>query len=426
MVAAQAQDSTDAPLTPGERVLLEKINKLEQRLAALEAEKQAAAPAAPVAEAVAPTAPAAAQTTAESKPPEVRKTDVKVYGRVELDAIYSSRGTNPLDPRQFNGYSTAAGPENTASSTFNPRFSVIGVEANTHKGNQALDAKVEVDFYSTDSANLITPRLRLAYIDYTNLNTRATFGMDWLPVASLLPSLMDFSIMGYSGNLWQRLPQVTVRQKLGKNWELLGTAFRFERGFTLQPSPYVKDPFTDPVRMPYLGTRLAYQNWGRNGGGMIAVSGAYRQFKIPGADRSTKSDLVSLELVVPLLDKLKWNSKIAHGQGLGDEFFRFGQAYNGDIAIKTTTGWTELTYSPFKRVSFASGYGLDNPLGKDLFGISNNNLNYRRNERFYVDSVFQVFDNLKFGLELNYLHTDWTNGDRYDAVQPMASIFYSF
>src|SRR5689334_2180096 len=31
------------------------------------------------------------------------------YGRIELDAIYSNRMTNPLDPGQFNGYATAAG-----------------------------------------------------------------------------------------------------------------------------------------------------------------------------------------------------------------------------------------------------------------------------------------------------------------------------
>ncbi|HWB97813.1 MAG TPA: hypothetical protein VG672_13960, partial [Bryobacteraceae bacterium] len=323
-------------------------------------------------------------------------------------------------------YSTAAGPEKQSSATFNPRFSVIGIDANTKKGNQSLDAKVEVDFYSTDGANGITPRLRLAYVNYTNLNTSATFGMDWLPVASLLPSLMDFSIMGYSGNLWQRLPQATVREKIGKHWEVLGTVFRAERGFTLQPAPYVSDPFTDPVKMPYIGARAAYQNWGLGGGGMVAVSGAYRQFKMPSDGNTVKSDLVSLELAVPLMEKLKWNSKIAHGQGLGDEFFRFGQAYNGDTAIHTTAGWTELTFGPFKRVSFASGYGLDNPLGKDLIGISNNNLNYHRNERVYVDSIFQVYENLKFSFELNYLHTNWTNGDRYSGVQPMASIFYSF
>lgn len=421
-----AQD--DAPLTPREKALLERIEKLEQRIDALESEKSAAngqhVTAVPATQPPAPTVTAA--TPAETQPVNVIKTHVKAYGRVEMDATYSSRGTNPLDPRQFNGYATAAGPENTSSSTFNPRFSVIGLEAGAQKGDQSLDAKVEVDFYSTDSANLITPRLRLAYVEYARKDTKATVGMDWLPVASLLPDLMDFSIMGYGGNLWQRLPQATVRQKFGKHWEVLGTAFRFERGFTLQPAPFVHDPFTDPVKMPYIGTRIAYQNWGAGNSGLVAVSGAYRQFAYPTNGRTVRSDVIALELAVPISEKLHWNSKIAHGQGLGDEFFRFGQAYNGDIPIKTTAGWTELTYSPVRRVTFASGFGLDNPLGKDLIGISNNNLNYHRNARYYVNGVFDLFENVKFSLELNYLHTNWTNGDMFTAYQPMASVFYTF
>src|SRR5437867_2773185 len=101
---------------------------------------------------------------------------VTPYGRVELDIIYSSRGTNPLDPRQFNGYSTAAGPEKTSSSTFNPRFSVLGLQGDIVKGKQQVQTKVEVDFYSTDQANLITPRLRLAYVQYSKDQTKIKIG----------------------------------------------------------------------------------------------------------------------------------------------------------------------------------------------------------------------------------------------------------
>lgn len=45
------------------------------------------------------------------------KGSIVPYGRIELDAIYSNRNTNPLDPGQFNGYATAAGKSSNASST---------------------------------------------------------------------------------------------------------------------------------------------------------------------------------------------------------------------------------------------------------------------------------------------------------------------
>ena len=40
---------------------------------------------------------------------EGSKGSLSPYGRIELDGIYSTRNTNPLDPQQFNGYGTAAG-----------------------------------------------------------------------------------------------------------------------------------------------------------------------------------------------------------------------------------------------------------------------------------------------------------------------------
>ena len=347
------------------------------------------------------------------------------YGRIELDMIYSSRGTNPLDPRQFNGYATAAGPESGSSSSFNPRFSVLGLTGGTSTGDQQVQARIEFDFYSTDAANLITPRLRLAYIQYSKARTKATFGMDWLPVASLLPDILDFSIMGYGGNLWQRIPQVTVRRQVGQHWEVLGTVMRFERGFTLQPRPAGSDPFNDPVKMPYVGARVAYQNWGAGGRGLLAVSGAYRQFKVPTTSITTKSDLISLEWVLPVNKDLRWLGKVAHGQALGDEFFRFGQALNGVMPIRTTAGWTELAYTK-SHWSFAGGWGDDSPNSRDLYGISNNNLNYRRNQRVFANTVYDAYAHVKFGFEYNYLRTTWTNNDLFRGNQLMATVFYSF
>lgn len=65
-----------------------------------------------------PAAPAPGIEWAETPKSDVEqetKLTVHPYGRVELDITTSSRGTNPLDPQQFNGYATEAGPEPRAS-----------------------------------------------------------------------------------------------------------------------------------------------------------------------------------------------------------------------------------------------------------------------------------------------------------------------
>jgi hypothetical protein len=63
--------------------------------------------------------------------------------------LYSGRGANPLDPRQFNGYATAAGPEPHASSSFNPRFSAFGLTGGAQDGDQAVQGRFGFDFNST-------------------------------------------------------------------------------------------------------------------------------------------------------------------------------------------------------------------------------------------------------------------------------------
>ena len=167
------------------------------------------------------------------------KGSITPYGRIELDGIYSTRNTNPLDPGQFNGYATAAGKSSNSSATFNPRYSVFGIRGDRTDGTHVLTGVVETDFYSqTDNAGNISPRLRLAYARYSpnNNKTSVTAGMDWTPMMGLHPNLIDFSIMGYNGNLWQRLPQVTVRHQFSEHFDGLVTAFRFERGLSaIQP-----------------------------------------------------------------------------------------------------------------------------------------------------------------------------------------------
>ena len=100
------------------------------------------------------------------------------------------------------------------------------------------------------------------------------------------PNLIDFSIMGYNGNLWQRLPQVTVSHKFTENFDGLITAMRFERGLSAiepqtQRRPFdggavggippagcangfacSENAFNDPVQMPYFGTRFGYNGTG--------------------------------------------------------------------------------------------------------------------------------------------------------------------
>jgi len=398
------------------------------------------------------------------------KGSITPYGRIELDGIYSNRNTNPLDPGQFNGYATAAGKSSNASATFNPRYSVFGIRGDRTDGTHVLTGVVETDFYSqTDNAGNISPRLRLAYARYSpnNNKTSITAGMDWTPVMGLHPNLIDFSIMGYNGNLWQRLPQVTVRHQFNEHFDGLVTAFRFERGLSaIQPQTQRRtfsgsgvggippnncfttpapssqfacseNAFNDPVQMPYFGTRFGFNGTGNLQGMMVALNAAYRWYRsaptastggIPSG-RDINSYLVGAEVVVPITRQLKFSGEIAYGQALGVEFFRFGQDRNLGTGkpIRTAVGWAEFDYAHDKDTTFIAGYGFDNPLNSDVRGTTAGaDTQYLLNHRTYLTAVRHIWGDLYTSFEWNHLMTEWSTQQRFAGDNFMLSTWYNF
>ena len=382
------------------------------------------------------------------------KGSITPYGRIELDAIYSNRNTNPLDPGQFNGYATAAGKGSNATSTLNPRYSVFGIRGDRTDGTHVLTGVVEADFYSqTDNAGNISPRLRLANVKYSpNSNkTVVTAGMDWTPIMGLHPNLIDFSIMGYNGNLWQRLPQVTVKHQFSENFDGLITAFRFERGLSAigpqtQGRPQAAGavpsvPFQDPVQMPYFGTRFGYTGTGNMQGFVAAFNMAYRYYRAappfsptvtqtPGG-RDINSYVIGGELVVPITRQLKFSGELAYGQALGVEWFRFGQDRNLQTGapVRTWVGWAELDYAFSRDYTFIAGYGFDNPLNSNLQytgGAATADTQYLMNHRTYLTAVRHIWGDLYASFEWNHLNTEWTTHERFSGDNFMISTWYNF
>lgn len=374
---------------------------------------------------------------------EPSKTNVSAYGRIELDATISTRNTNPLDPNQFNGYSTAAGKSSASSSTFNPRFSVLGVKADRTGLDRSLSGVVEVDFYGgTDNAGNIPPRLRLANIHYKTGNNEFAVGQDWTPVMGLHPDLVDFSIAGYTGNLWQRIPQITLTHKFNDNISGLVTALRFERGLSGQKiattgSGASEASFGDPERQPYYGGRLAYTGTGNAEGFLVALSSAYRYYRsgastanglaIPSG-QSINSYLVGTELAAPL-GPVKFTGELAYGSALGAEWFRFGQERNLGTgkAIRTVVGWGQLNYSPVKDYTLLAGAGFDNPVDSDVRSTTALvDQQYKLNERTWLTLIHPLWENFNIALEWNHLMTDWSTGESFHGNNYMVSTWWNF
>ncbi|MEW6328199.1 MAG: hypothetical protein AB1487_11525 [Thermodesulfobacteriota bacterium] len=409
--------------------LEERLNRLEKEIQDLKA--QAAQREAELAEIKAAAAkPAPPVVAAPAKPAEGdvwTKYNMRLYGRVKIDLHH--------DTAQFYNNDWVGAVKNVSgytndSTNFNPRDTRFGFEAShTDNGWTGL-GRFEVDFYGTnapgDNGNNLIPRMRLGYVNliYNPCNTSLLIGQDWVPVAQLNPSQIDFSILTASGNLWWRVPQVTVRKQIG-DFELLASAMRHRRTAT-----------TDEARMPWVLGRVAYNGGLLGKGCSVALGGGYRTESVAKSTWTTADHRIERYLLAAELKLVRgpWEFKAEPwiGQGIGDEFWRYDLSVNyhngvGDTADPETIwawgGFVDLTYKVDPRLSFTVGYGVDDPRDEDLAGINFNDGNAARDRQFTMNSQlffntwYQLTKAIKVGAELIHVKTerlsDTNSGNRF-------------
>jgi hypothetical protein len=348
----------------------------------------------------APAAPAAA--------PEVKvnsKYNINIYGKIKFDGIYDTNNMGREDfityiPRNANGEDKA---------TFNVRDTRFGIAITGPALNGwKASGRFESDFYGSDPSSNGQLRIRLAYIDMEKEGTGIRVGQDWTQIASLNPTTVDFAIMGYNGNLWNRVPQVTLRQKLGAGFDGLLTVYRGKWS-----DDDVGTKVNTQIHMPWIGGKVSYSAalFGEQKS-YFALGGSVRNGS--AGDNDVTPYLAALELKIPVYI-VEIMGEAYMGQGLGFEYFHNGgTSLTGDAgafnakghAILTRGGWLQASVKPIKDVTLNAGYGLDNPknadVGSDFF---------QQSQYAFINAFIQVFKDIQVGLEVANLKTDWTTGD---------------
>jgi hypothetical protein len=203
--------------------------------------------------------------------------------------------------------------------------------------------------------------------------------------------------------------------------------------------PGSTNAFSDPVQIPYFGTRFAYNGTGNMAGTMIAANAAYRYYRSAplvggGANPATftsgkdiNSYLLGLEVVHQLTKRLRFMGELAYGQALGNEWFRWNQDLNfvTGSPVRTMTSWFQLSYAHSRDYTFLFGYGLDNPLDSDLKGSINaygttpgtagynSSIQYLSNQRTYLTAIHPIWADLMMGLEWQHFWTNWAQPTTY-------------
>jgi len=358
----------------------------------------------------------------------------QLYGRVKMDYHYDTARIE-----KYNDFVGAVAnrkqhPDYQNDSTnFNPRDTRFGALVFHKRGDWVVKGHTEIDFYGTNAGNNIIPRIRLAYADIYNSKTRTSirFGQDWIPVAQLNPSTIEFGILTVAGNLWWRVPQLTIRQKVFDNWEFLGSLMMHRRIST-----------GSEERMPWLLARVQYKNGVLNKvfgkGSMIAIGGGYKHEAVDASLPSPHESDVDRWLIAgewklnfDLFDqKFQFKGEAWTGRGIDDEFLRYDLGVNAyGEPIEAYGMWGNLVWSINPRWSLSIGAGFDDPNDSEILkGISAAALNDRqftKNTQYFANLWYKLTDHMRLGVEAMHIETErdeWVD----TANRFTLSAFYNF
>jgi len=358
------------------------------------------------------------QTTTEdvlSKAESVwSKYNMRLYGRIKVDLNYDTAEFKKYN--DFIGVVKEDAPNDSVN--FNPRDTRFGFEASHTDGNWTANGRFEIDFYGTNSGSNLIPRMRLGYVDLANNSSGASLraGQDWIPVAQQNPATIDFGVLTAAGNLWWRVPQVTLRQKLG-DVELLLSAMKHRRTDT-----------DEEERMPWALARVAY-NFGD--GNLVALGGGYQSNEYGQTGKDIDRSLVALEFKLnlgPVLLKAEgfW------GEALDKDFLRYDMGVNASDPnnpkeIEAIGGFISLTANAADDLTISAGYGIDDPKNDDMKTMRGTlgDRQFTRNDTAFVNGWYKVTKGVKVGAEVMYVNTE--RFDKTDeGMRYTLSTLYSF
>ncbi len=358
----------------------------------------------------------------------------QLYGRVKMDYHYDTARIE-----KYNDFVGAVAnrkkhPDYQNDSTnFNPRDTRFGALVFHKRGNLVIKGHTEIDFYGNTKGNNIIPRLRLAYLDIHNKKTGTSvrFGQDWIPVAQLNPSTIEFGILTAAGNLWWRVPQLTVRQKVFNNWEILGSLMMHRRIST-----------GSEERMPWFLARIQYKDGILNRvfskGSMLAIGGGYKHEAVDASKPFPHESDIDRWLIVgewklnfELFDqKFQFKGEAWTGKGIDKEFLRYDLGVNDyGETIEAYGLWGNLVWNINPRWSFSIGAGFDDPNDSEILkgksAAALNDRQFTKNTQYFANLWYKLTDHVKIGVETMHIETErdeWVD----TANRFTLSAFYNF
>ncbi len=352
--------------------------------------------------------------------------DLRFWGRVHFNTHYDTD-----DLRGFTDFATYLIDEGGSELNFNPRDTRFGFSASSKAGRWDASAVVEIDFYGSSQGNNLIPRLRMGYVELKDRHGwNLRIGQDWIPIAQQMPGTVDFGVLSWGGNLWWRVPQVTLRKKKG-SFEWLVSLMKHR----------ISNSVESQEKMPWAVGRIAYAE----DGAMVALGAAWRSVEIdspvdlPGLP-GVETILENVEYE-PWLIALEWRSRLGAqvevfgeawiGAGFATEFTRYGLDYNpirGD-EIDSNGGFAALAWRPNPIWRFHVGAGVDQPKDRDLLdraGTPIPTAPFFENQVAFFNVRRRLSRQLGAGAEVMRFRTEQTSGRTIDGWRYTLGCWFVF
>jgi len=336
--------------------------------------------------------------------------EVVPYGYFKFDAIYDSARTAFGDaavyavPQSLSG----GGKEDVTFSARETRlgFNVKAPDASNIKVTGRLEADFYGDLAKQDSYQF---RMRLAYIDAAwSDGWSLRLGQDWDAYTGFHPKMLDAGILAGTGHLYGRRPQA----RLTKTTALSDTTRVVVK--TAVENGYKNDADNDGQQdsnasgMPQLAGQVALETKLLTKRDTIfSVSGVYGEEK---TRKTPNPDTYSVETVllaaqIPLTDPFTLQGTFWSGKNLDAYYAGVLQGINliQGTGVAATGGWLEGVYDFNDRLSFATGYGIDNPDDDDLSSATARTLN----QRYFATVFYKLTTSLMVGGEYSVIKTDF-------------------
>lgn len=286
--------------------------------------------------------------------------------------------------------------------------------------------KVEIDFFGQFAGGENKPGvlLRHAYWEVKNEQFRLLAGQTWDVISPLYPGTLMYSVGWGGGNIGYRRAQLRYERYVPLTWASMltwQTALAVDLCSELAPANCA-----DHAGWPVIQTRVAVTLGNDQTTWLpitVGVSGhiGEQQFLFNPADDTddeiARTWSLNADVRVPVTERFGFQGEFFTGENLGTYMGGIVQGINvgtGD-PIRTTGGWFEVWYDWTSRWHSHVGYGIDDPVNRD---VANGGRTY--NHFIFANLSYDVTEKFLLGFE----YTSWRT--LYQALAPGESDHFAF